>query len=67
MALLIRRNLFYSFEKVLKLTHSNVGIKKISGDNTPDLRFRGSERGGKRSRGEEVGGRGWVKERGGKG
>ena len=66
MAKLIRRNLFYSSEKVLKPTHSNAGIKQISGVTPPDPRFRGrGERGGKKSRREEVGGRG--RERGEKG
>ena len=44
MTKLIRRNLFYSSEKALKLTHSNVRINQISGGNTQDPRFR--ERGG---------------------
>ena len=34
-ATLIRRNLFYSSEKELKLTLSNVEFKKNSGGNTP--------------------------------
>ena len=56
-AKLIRRNLFYSSEKVLKLTLSNVEIKKKFRGYTPGLPLQGE--GGKRSRGEEVGGRGW--------
>ena len=56
-AKLIRRNLFYPPEKVLKLTLSNLEEKKIPGVTPQDPRFRG--RAGKRSREEEVGRRGW--------
>ena len=53
-AKLIRRNLFYSSEKVLKLTLSNVEMKKNSGSNNlgPLLQYVGD-------RGTGGEGRGW--------
>ena len=58
-AKLIRRNLFYSSEKVLKLTHSNVGIeKKIPGVTPMDPRFRGRGERGREGRGGRWEGKG---------
>ena len=54
-AKLIRRNLSYSYEKVLKLALSNVEMKKIPGYYPRTLALGG----GKRNRGQGFGGRGW--------
>ena len=57
------RNRIYGAEYSVKLTYSNVDLKKISGGNTLDPHFRGSGEGRERRRGRgdgegRVGGKG---------